>query len=453
MAARTTYSDVFAEPVFRILFATRTLAIGADTLRIVALSVLVFASTGSTLLAALTFGVGFLPQIVGGTLFGALADRLPPRRLITVGYGLECVTAVVLALFDLPVAASLGLVAVVAACVPVFGGASSRLVAEVLTGDAYVLGRSLSTMASAGAQLLGLAAGGLAVAALGPRHALLVSAGCHLVAALAVRLWLPNLAAAARATGSAVRQSWSVSAALLRDPAVRPLLLLQWLPPAFAVGAEALMVPYAAYRGYPAASAGLLLACAPAGMLLADLVVGRFVRPPTRERLVVPLLVFQGACVVALALPVPVAVAATLMAGLGGGFAYSLGLQRRFLDALPEAHRGQAFGLLSTGLMTLQGLGPAAFGAVGQFWSIPAAVVLAGVGTLAVVAFYRLTGLERRDDLGSEGALQADREAVGPGPRPHRLRGHRVVGRDSGGGGLDVGQQLDEDVRIDDAGP
>lgn len=383
MVTRTTYSEVFAEPVFRILFTTRTLAIGADTLRIMALSVLVFASTGSTLLAAMTFGVGFVPQIVGGALFGALADRLPPRRLITAGYLLECVTAVVLAVFDLPVAASLGLVALVAACVPVFGGASSRLVAEVLTGDAYVLGRSLSTVVSAGAQLVGLAVGGLAVAALGPRHALLVSAGCHLVAALAVRLWLPNLAVAARAAGSAVRQSWSVSAALLRDAAVRPLLLLQWLPPAFAVGAEALMVPYAAYRGYAPGSAGLLLACAPAGMLVADLVVGRFVRPPTRERLVGPLLVLQGACVAALALPVPLPVAATLMAGLGGGFAYSLGLQRRFLDALPTAHRGQAFGLLSTGLMTLQGLGPTAFGAVGEFGSMP--VAFAGAGLLIVV--------------------------------------------------------------------
>ena len=52
-AARTTYREVFAEPVFRTLFLTRTLAITADTLRIVALSVLVFTTTGSTLAAAI----------------------------------------------------------------------------------------------------------------------------------------------------------------------------------------------------------------------------------------------------------------------------------------------------------------------------------------------------------------------------------------------------------------
>src|SRR5258706_13497033 len=76
------YRDVFAEPVFRVLFLSRSFAIGAGTLRILALSVLVFDRTGSPLLTAITFGVGFVPQVVGGTLFGALADRWPPRRLI-----------------------------------------------------------------------------------------------------------------------------------------------------------------------------------------------------------------------------------------------------------------------------------------------------------------------------------------------------------------------------------
>jgi hypothetical protein len=77
----------------------------------------------------------------------------------------------------------------------------------------------------------------------------------------------------------------------LRDRAVRPLLLLlslMSLPPAFATGAEALIIPYVAYRGYipyvayqgyPAGTGGVLLACVPAGMLVTHLAVGRVVRP------------------------------------------------------------------------------------------------------------------------------------------------------------------------------
>ena len=90
---QATYREVLAEPRFRLLFLTRSLAIGADTLRTVALSMLIFAATGSPLLAAVTYGIAFLPQAIGGTLLGALADRARPRPLITIGYCLEAGTA------------------------------------------------------------------------------------------------------------------------------------------------------------------------------------------------------------------------------------------------------------------------------------------------------------------------------------------------------------------------
>lgn len=392
VVSRATYREVFAEPVFRVLFGTRSLAIAADTLRILALSVLVLAITGSPLWTAVAFGIGLAPQAVGGTLLGSVADRAAPRALIVSGYVLECGVATVLGLVRLPVATSLLLVAMVAALTPVFGGASSRLVAEALTGEAYVLGRSMFTVMAAGAQVVGLAVGGLAVAGLGAQRALLVSAGCHLIAAVWVRARLPLLPrprpaedwAIGSALGSAVRQSWNVAGALLRDPTVRPLLLVQWMPPAFVTGAQALIVPYVAARGFTPGSAGLMLACMPLGMLVGSVIVGRLVRPHTRERLVAPLLVVLGGPLLGLAAPVPLAAAGALLALVGCGFSYSLGVQRRFLDALPEGHRGQAFALQTTGLMTVQGLGSAAIGAVGQSVSIIAAIVTASVATVLV---------------------------------------------------------------------
>jgi MFS family permease len=380
--ARATYRDAFTVRPFAVLFASRSLAIAADTLRIVALSVLVYTATGSAWLSAVTFGIGFLPQVVGGLLLGSLADRARPRPLIVAGYLTECATAAALALLPLPIWLSLVLVAAVAVGTPVFNAASSRLVAEVLTGDAYVLGRSLATMSSAAAQVFGLAAGGVAVAALGARQALLVTAGCHLVAALVIRTGLPDFSSVPGA-GSIVKQSWSTNARLLADAWVRRLLLIQWLPCAFIVGAEALLVAYAADRGFPAASLGMLLAASPTGMFLAQVVVGRFVRPPTRTRLVAPLIVVLGMPAVAFVVDPPLAACGVLMLVSGAGFAYSVGLQRAFLDAVPEVSRGQAFGLLTTGLMTLQGLGPVLAGAVAQFGSVRWAIVAAGAATVA----------------------------------------------------------------------
>jgi predicted MFS family arabinose efflux permease len=381
-----TYREVFAEPSFRALFLARTLAIGANAVQIFALSVLVYSQTGSPLLSALAFGAGFLPQFVGGLLLGALTDRLRPRPLIVVGYGIEAALAAALGLLDLPVALSLTLVAVVACGTPVFAGAAARVIAERLTGDAYVLGRSVSNMSSSTAQLLGLAGGGIAVAAAGPHAALLGAAGCHIAAAIAVRLGLPATPSVAPAEqrAGAIRDSWAGAVAMLSDGTIRRLLLAQWLPSAFVAGAEALFVAYGAGRGFPAGSGAVLMGAPALGMLLGNFVVGRFVRPARRERLVRAFLVVLGAPLIVLLVAPPLPVVVGLLIVAGTGFAYGLGLQRAFLAAAPEHRRGQLFALLSTGLMALQGIGPLVLGALAELTSPVVAIAAAGLATVLV---------------------------------------------------------------------
>ena len=385
-ARRTTYRDVLAEPRFRLLFLTRSVATTADSLRITTFSVLVFATTGSALFSALAFGIGFLPQLFGSLLLGSLADRLPPRVLIAGGYALECAAALLLTLVRMPIVAGLGVVALVAFATPVFSGASSRLVAHWLRGDAYELGRSLNNIASSGAQLLGLALGGAAVAVVGPHRALAVSAALYLGCAVAVRLRLPVLApgaAGANAEGAAggtgtVRASLRGAGLLLSGGTVRRLMLAQWLPSSFVAGAEGLIVAYAGERHFTPGWYAVLMACLPVGMLIGDLLVGRLLRPPTRERLVVPLVALMGLPLLGFATgPGPLAAAGLLLL-CGLGFANGLGLQRPFLDALPKEGQGQAFGLLGSGNMTLQGVGPACFGALAGFTGTGGAMALAG---------------------------------------------------------------------------
>ncbi|RPE29623.1 MFS transporter [Kitasatospora cineracea] len=374
----TTYREVLGDPRFRLLFTTRTLGIVGDSLRITTLAVLIYAGTGSALLSAVAFGIGFLPQLLGSMLLGSLADSLRPRLLITAGYLLDATAAALLALVRMPVAASLLLVGAVAVLTPVFNGASGRLVAETLQGDAYVLGRSLTNVASSGAQLLGLAGGGVTVALLGPPGALLVAAGLHLANALAIRLRLPDLPPLRRATGSVLRQSLRGNGDLLRRTPVRRLLLAQWLPSAAVTGAESLVIAYAGARGFPAGGYGFLLACLPVGMLVGDLLVGRFAAPATRERLVAPLAALMGLPLLVFALPVPLPLCAAALLAAGFGFAYALGLQRPFLDALPADAQGQAFTLLGSGNMTLQGIGPALFGTAATLTGTGPAMAAAG---------------------------------------------------------------------------
>jgi len=191
-----------------------------------------------------------------------------------------------------------------------------------------------------------------------------------------------------------LRQSWTVTGQLITDPAVRVLLLAACLPPAFLTGAESLIVPYAVQHHFAAGSPGLMLACVPVGMIAGDFAAGRLLRPATRERLVIPLMVVAGLPLLAFAAGPALPAAAGLLIVTGIGPAYLLGIQRRFLDAVPAAVLGQAFSLLSTSLMIFQGIGPVLFGAVTLVTSPGQAMALAGLATI-VTAFSLIPALRR----------------------------------------------------------
>ncbi|HEX6453830.1 MAG TPA: MFS transporter, partial [Trebonia sp.] len=157
------------------------------------------------------------------------------------------------------------------------------------------------------------------------------------------------------------------------------------LPCWFATGAESLIVPFAAPAGHPAGAASVLLACVPCGMLAGDVAVGRFCAPPVRERLVLPLAVLLGAPLVTFAFRPPLVAAGVVLFLSGTGYAYSLGLQRAFVDAVPERLRGQGFGLASTGLMGGQGLLPSAVGAAATVLG-PGAAMAAADGAVVLAA-------------------------------------------------------------------
>ncbi|MBX6386934.1 MAG: MFS transporter, partial [Microbispora sp.] len=147
-----------------------------------------------------------------------------------------------------------------------------------------------------------------------------------------------------------------------------------------------------------AGGAGGGRAAAAAGMGAGEFAFGRFAPPAARERLTVPLALLLGVPLLGFAARPGVAGAAALAALAAAGLAYNLGLQRRFLDAVPETVRGQAFGLQTSGLMTAQALGAAVVGAVAELVPAHLAIALSGCGAIAVVLALR--GDLRGDPVG-----------------------------------------------------
>lgn len=374
------YRSVLAGGEFRNVFAAHLLSVLGLVVAEISLTVLVYRVTGSPLMSALTFALGFLPYVLGGTLLAQIADRYPARRVL-VTCDLVCAAcAGAMVLPGTPVAGLLVLRCAMAFVAPLFQGTRNASLADILgPGDAFVLGRSLLRMVAQSAQLVGFGLGGLLLTVLPPRGALALTAAGLLGSALLLRFGTADRPAR---TGGRTRRGTPAAGwgAVFGDRRRRVLILLFWLPPVFVVVPEALLAPYADGIGAGPAVLGLMLCALPVGTIAGELWAGAVVTARTRSRIVAPLASVGMLPLLVYALRPGVAGVLVALSAAGLAHAYTLGLDRMYLDAVPEELRGRAMTLLSTGLMTLQGVGMALAGLAAEFW--PVHLVVAGSGVL-----------------------------------------------------------------------
>ncbi|HZF88499.1 MFS transporter [Streptomyces sp.] len=402
---RTTpgYKGLFRTPEFTPLFLSTAAQTAAQTLGGLALGTLVFRATGSPLLAAVSMFGSSLAQVVGATFLMSGADRLPPRATLTgVALAFAACTAV-LAAPGLPVWAVLAVVFAQGLVASLGGGVRWGLLTEILSTERYLLGRSLFSMMSGLAQIAGFATGGVLVAVLSPRTALLLAALLYAGAALGLRLGLT--ARPPRASGRpSVRATRRSNALLWSSPARRCVYLALWVPNGLIVGCESLYVSYA-----PEA-AGTLFACAALGMFAGDVTVGRLLPPGRRARLGVPLLLLLAGPYLLFFLHPPVPVAAVLVLVASAGFGAGLVQQERLVALTPDELSGHALGLHSAGMLTMQGVGAALAGALAQLSSPGVAMTVMAVASAGVTGMLarglRTAGKEKGDAV-TDGATDA----------------------------------------------
>jgi len=352
--------------------------------------VLVYRLTASPLLSALTFALGLLPYVVGGTLLSAVADRFPSRRVLVCCDLVSAACAAAMLPAATPVGGLLALRAVMAAVSPVFTGTRMAALAEVLgdAGDRFVLGRSVIRLTAQSAQLLGFGAGGLLLAVVSPRAALGVTAAGFLGSALILRFGTrrrpangsPGGARDARDARGAVTDSLASAARLLGQRRIRVLLLLAWVPPMFVCVPESLLTAYAGARGIGSSGLGLLMCGMPFGAVTSEFLAGSRLGPRGRERLVAPVAIGCTLPALGYALSPSPDWALLLQVLTGCGISYTLGLDRWFVAAVPPGLRGRAMTLLVAGVMTFQGLGMAVAGGIAEWAPVPA--VMAGGGAV-----------------------------------------------------------------------
>jgi hypothetical protein len=237
---------------------------------------------------------------------------------------------------------------------------------------------------SQSALLLGFAIGGLALAAVGARTLLVVDA-LSFVASAALLRWGTS-EHPARATGARPPISDGLRATrdMLREPVLRRLLLLTWIPSALFCSVDAMATPYAGGRGQ---DVGLLLAAAALGLIAAEWLAIR-IGLASRPRLVLPVALITGFALIGYAGHPAVQVAAVLnlVAALGG--AVGQWVDKSLVDHLDEHVRGRLFAMQGGLLMAVQGIGIAVAGAMAEF--VSPHQVLAGAGLLCLIVSYVL---------------------------------------------------------------
>ncbi|MGW0856666.1 MFS transporter [Streptomyces sp. NPDC002690] len=384
--APTTYRTVLAVREFRMILLAQIIATSGNVVAQITLSVMVYQRTQSPLLSSLTFALGFAPYVFGATLLSAAADRHPARDVMVACQAVSCVVVAAMALPGVPVPVLLVLLLALGTVAPVFQGARAAGLPDLLSGSGYALGRSLLRLVSQSTQIVGFAVGGLLLLVVSPSQALLSAAAGFGLAVLLLRFGTSRRSArppeggahvsVARASLSGVRQVPAV-------PGLRPLLLLTWLPPAFAVAPEALASPYADALGGGPAAVGLLLCAAPAGSVVGELLAGTLLTAGTRVRMVLPTAVLMFLPLLGFTFRPGLWASVALLAVCGLGFTYAMGLDQRVLDATPEDLRGRALTITLAGLMITQGLGFAAAGVVAEF--LPLHLVIATAGSCGLL--------------------------------------------------------------------
>jgi MFS family permease len=381
---------VFTVKEFRAIFTAHVLSMLGGVFADVSLAVLVFRQTGSAPLTALVFALGFLPYALSGILLSSVADRYPSRRVLVACDLLSAGCVAVMAVPASPLAVLFVLRFALSMMSPLFTGTRAASLADILPDGWYVFGRSLIRMVSQGSQIVGYGLGGLALVWLSPRTALYLTVGTFLGSALLLRLGTRERPARVSGDGATAGGSLASVRQLFGVRRVRALLLMWWVPPMFFIVAEGAAAPFTDAAGTGSAGFGMFMAAMPAGTALGEVLAGTLLGAAARERIALPLAAVSMLPMAAFAIhpPLPLAVALMLLTGLCA--AYTLGMDQWFVRAVPVTMRGSAMSLLGAGLMTFQGLGVTAGGALAALIAPYAVICAAGaVGTACTFAVLR----------------------------------------------------------------
>ncbi|WP_433125488.1 MFS transporter [Micromonospora sp. CA-240977] len=368
---------------FRAITVTELLSVLGDQLARVALAVLVFGRTGSAGLSGLTYGLTYLPTVVGGVLLSSTADRRPRREVLVVIDGMRAVIVLAMAIPGAPLPLLCGLVAMSALLSGPYHAARLALLRDILPPERYGAGMAVRQSVNQGATLAGFASGGFLSTAFTPAICLVVDGLTFAVSAIVILLFVRRRTAAAAGEPTTIT---STLGQIWRSSARRAIVLMTFSA-LFLIAPEALAVALAAEVGLSPGWVGLFMASAG---LFAVAALGLFARYAVAAHYP---RAFPVACV-APGLPLLAVIVLddpyliVLVFGLSGAaWAVLIVISvSTFAELLPANQRARGLGLAASTNLTAHGLGAALAGLVADAIGVAAAISLLGLASVLFAA-------------------------------------------------------------------
>ncbi len=312
---------------------------------------------------------------------GVVADRYSRTAVMAVSDGLRLVAVLGYALSPASTHVSvLAAFAVLEGCgVALFQPAWRAVLPQIVPADRLREVNAVVQATNRAGLLLGTGVGGLLVATVGPRPALLVDAATYAISLATLLLVALPRAAAAEPGGlrAGLREAREGVAVVWRKPWVTVVMLQGTVQVMLAFAPMRVLTPLVAEQRYGSGAYGLLAACVPAGLMVGSLVAFRL-RPHREGLAAMNAVAPMAAVMLCLAVDVPLLLyaAATVVAWAGiSVFAvlWFTSLQRTY----PVTIQGRVFSVEQLATFALDPIGLAV---------APAVAVAVGVTTVGVVA-------------------------------------------------------------------
>ena len=342
----------------------------------VALSVLVFDKTDSAGLTGLVTAVSVLPWVGIGQVLATLGDRLPRKHLM-IACDLIRAAAFAAMLIPMPIGVLLVLVFIAGLPTPPFTAARSALVPETVPTHQYPDALALATIISQSAQVLGYLLGGVLVALLSARGALLVNSLTFLASALVLTGLKVGRSPTAKSNRILLRDG---ALAIWDDAMVRRALLFLACVNLGAIVPESLATVYAKqHLGSTNTTAGILAAAVALGMIVIVSVVPLEHRTARSLLRAAGVLVAcgAGAALVLFGMNLDLPFIVLAFAAVGVTLGSAVPTNTVFGTRVPNEARASAFGLANGTLLAADAAGAALGGLVASLLTVRAACLIA----------------------------------------------------------------------------